>query len=212
MTCAPSLGAASGEAPAPPAAACGATDRREGDRYRTVWRIAKVAREGDAGLWRVRNMSNGGMMLAADVPVTVGERLEVELSDRIVLRGRVAWAKEGRCGVAFDTDIDVAEVLRQLAADQRVGGYRQPRLPVRMAARAVVEYRTIDIELVDLSQSGVGFVHDGGIEVGKEIELVLASGVRRKAIVRWSRGTRAGAWLTQPLGRADLESVRRFEG
>lgn len=186
--------------------------RREGDRYRTVWRIAKVARDGDAGLWRVRNMSNGGMMLAADVPVTIGERLEVALSDRIVVCGRIAWAKDGCCGVAFDTEIDVSELLRHLALEQRKRGYRQPRLPVQMRARAVIEYRTIDIELVDLSQSGVGFAHDGQIEVGKEIELLLAGGVRRKAIVRWSRGERGGAWLTQPLDRAALESIRRFAG
>ncbi|HMN55017.1 MAG TPA: hypothetical protein PKC32_12615 [Sphingopyxis sp.] len=40
---------------------------------------------------------------------------------------------------------------------------------------------------------------------------MLASGIRRKAIVRWSRGTRGGLWLTQPLDRADLESIRRFQ-
>lgn len=186
-------------------------DRRTGDRYRTVWRIAKVAREGDAGLWRVRNMSSGGLMLAVDVPVTMGERLEVALSDRILVRGRVAWAKDGRCGVAFDEEVDVAELLRQLAVEQRARRHRPPRLPVRTAARAVVEYRRVDIELINLSQSGAGFVHDGRIEVGKEIELVLAGGVRRKAIVRWSRGERGGVWLTEPLGRADLESIRRFE-
>ena len=189
----------------------GGADRREGDRYRTVWRIAKVARDGDAGLWRVRNMSNGGMMLATDVPVTVGEQLEVALSDKVVVRGRVAWAKDGRCGVAFDAEVDVAELLRQLAVEQSARRHRPPRLTVRTAARAVIEYRPVDIELINLSQSGAGFVHDGGIEAGKEIELVLADGVRRKAIVRWSRGERGGVWLTQPLDRADLESIRRFE-
>ena len=176
-----------------PEAVGGGVDRREGDRYRTVWRIAKVAREGDAGLWRVRNMSNGGMMLAADVPVTVGERLEVALSDRIVVSGRAAWAKDGCCGVAFDAEVDVSELLRKLAAEQRAHGYRQPRLPVQIGAQAVIEYQAIDIELVDLSQSGAGFVHDGRVEVGKEIELLLAGDVRRKAIVRWSRGARGGA-------------------
>ena len=201
----------SDSAPAPELPGSG-VDRRGGDRYRTVWRIAKVARDGDAGLWRVCNMSNRGMMLAADVPVAVGERLEVALSDRITVRGRVVWAKDGRCGVAFDAEVDVAAILRQLAAEQRARGHRQPRLPVRMHAQAVVDHRTIDIELTDLSQSGAGFVLEGGLETGKEIELVLASGVRRKAIVRWSRGGRGGLWLTQPLDSADLESIRRFEG
>lgn len=188
-----------------------AADRRGGDRYRTVWRIAKVVRNGDAGLWRVRNISDKGMMLAAEVPITVGEKLEIALSDTVVLQGEVVWSDAGRCGVAFDKEVDVADVLKQLAAEQRATGYRQPRLPVRTQAQAVTDDGTSQIELVDLSQNGAGFVHDGHLEVGKELELVLAGGVKRKAIVRWSRAGRGGLWLTQPLDRADLESIRRFE-
>lgn len=190
----------------------GGDDRRRGDRYRTVWRIAKVMRNGDAGLWRVRNMSNRGMMLAADVPITVGETLEIALSDTVTLRGRVVWANEGRCGVAFDAEVDVADMLKRLAAEQRALGYRQPRLPVHSEAQIVAKDGTVSrIELVDLSQHGAGFVHDGHFDVGRELDLVLASGVRRRAIVRWSREGRGGLWLTQPLDRADLESIRRFE-
>jgi len=189
----------------------GEADRRGADRYRTVWRIAKVKRDGDVGLWRVRNMSDNGMMLAADVSITVGEQLEIALSDAVTVRGKVVWSEGGRCGVAFDEEVDVADVLKQLAAEQRASGYRQPRLPVHSSAQVVTDEGTSEIELVDLSQSGAGFIHDGHLEVGKELDLVLASGIRRKAIVRWSRGTRGGLWLTQPLDRADLESIRRFQ-
>ncbi|MBL0915246.1 MAG: PilZ domain-containing protein, partial [Sphingopyxis sp.] len=80
-------------------------DRRGGDRYRTVWRIAKVVRDGDVGLWRVRNMSDRGMMLAADVPITVGEHLEIALSDAVSVKGTVVWSEGGRCGVAFDEEV-----------------------------------------------------------------------------------------------------------
>lgn len=188
-----------------------AADRRGADRYRTVWRIAKVVRNGDAGLWRVRNISDRGMMLAADVPITVGEKLEIALSDTVVIRGEVVWSETGRCGVAFDKEVDVADVLKQLAAEQRATGYRQPRLPVRTQAQAVTDEGTSSIELVDMSQNGAGFVHDGHLEVGKELDLILAGGIKRRAIVRWSRAGRGGLWLTQPLDRADLESIHRFE-
>lgn len=187
------------------------TDRRGGDRYRTVWRIAKVVRNGDAGLWRVRNISDKGMMLAAEVPIAIGEKLEIALSDTVVLHGKVVWSDGGRCGVSFDKEVDVADVLKQLAAEQRATGYRQPRLPVRTQAQAVTDDGTNSIELVDLSQNGAGFVHDGHLEVGKELDLILAGGVKRRAIVRWSRAGRGGLWLTQPLDRADLESIHRFE-
>lgn len=186
-------------------------DRRGGDRYRTVWRIAKVLRNGDAGLWRVRNISDKGMMLAAEVPIAIGEKLEIALSDTVVLHGKVVWSDGGRCGVSFDKEVDVADVLKQLAAEQRATGYRQPRLPVRTQAQAVTDDGTNSIELVDLSQNGAGFVHDGHLEVGKELDLILAGGVKRRAIVRWSRAGRGGLWLTQPLDRADLESIHRFE-
>lgn len=186
-------------------------DRRGGDRYRTVWRIAKVVRNGDAGLWRVRNISDRGMMLAAEVPIAIGEKLEIALSDTVVLRGEVVWSDGGRCGVSFDKEVDVADVLKQLAAEQRATGYRQPRLPVSTQAQAVTDDGTTRIELVDLSQNGAGFVHDGHLEVGKELDLILAGGVKRRAIVRWSRAGRGGLWLTQPLDRADLESIHRFE-
>ncbi|OGT55033.1 MAG: pilus assembly protein PilZ [Gammaproteobacteria bacterium RIFCSPHIGHO2_12_FULL_63_22] len=188
-----------------------AADRRGADRYRTVWRIAKVVRNGDAGLWRVRNISDRGMMLAADVPITVGEKLEIALSDTVVIRGEVVWSETGRCGVAFEKEVDVADVLKQLAAEQRATGYRQPRLPVRTQAQAVTDEGTSSIELVDMSQNGAGFVHDGHLEVGKELDLILAGGIKRRAIVRWSRAGRGGLWLTQPLDRADLESIHRFE-
>lgn len=187
------------------------SDRRGADRYRTVWRIAKVKRDGDFGLWRVRNISDRGMMLAAEVPIAVGERLEIALSDAVVIRGHVVWSDNGRCGVAFDEEVDVAGVLKQLAAEQRAGDYRQPRLPVRTQAQVTTGEGTSQIELVDLSQNGAGFIHDGHWEVGRELELELAGGIKRKAIVRWSRNGRGGLWLTQPLDRADLESIRRFQ-
>ena len=67
----------SGTTPPPAVVTDADADRRGADRYRTVWRIAKVKRDGDVGLWRVRNMSDRGMMLAADVPIAVGEALEI---------------------------------------------------------------------------------------------------------------------------------------
>lgn len=187
-------------------------DRRAADRFCTVCRIAKIERQDDAGLWRVRNISDRGMMLSADVPVEKGERLEIALSENIVLTGRVVWAEKGRCGVAFDEEVDGVGLLKQLAAEQREGGYRAPRLPVRAKATATTDDWALPIELVDLSQSGAGFVHDGRVEAGMVLKLALEGGIRRQAVVRWSRGGRGGLWLTEPLDRTDLESIRRLEG
>ncbi len=187
-------------------------DRRGTDRFRTVCRIAKVVRDGDVGLWLVRNLSDRGMMLSADVPIAVGERLQIALSDTVVFDAKVVWSKDGRCGVTLDEEVDGAGVLKRLAAEQRAGDYRAPRLPVHTRAQAVSEEGvTSEIELVDMSQNGAGYIHGDHLEVGKQFQVVLAGGIKRRAIVRWSRGGRGGLWFTAPLERGDLESIRRFE-
>ncbi len=184
------------------------SDRRTAARHRTVCRIARVQRANDAGLWRVRNISNEGLMLAADTPVTVGETLDISLSETVVLRGGVVWAEGGRCGVAFDRPIDAAAILRGLAAEQRAEGYRALRLPVEVEAIIAFRDDARPIDLVDISQQGAGFRYDRPLEPGAEVDLILPGGeLRRRALVRWSQGRRGGLWFTRQLDRSALESI-----
>lgn len=187
-------------------------ERRATDRHRAVCRVARVHRADDAGLWRVRNISDEGMMLIADVPVGAGEGLKIVLSEKVVLSGTVIWAEGGRCGVAFSERIDAAATLRALAEEQRAEGYRALRLPIEAKATLVLPGGARPIDLVDISQSGAGFIYNEGFAPGVELDLVLPGGeLRRRALVRWSRGRRGGLWFTQPLERSDLESLARFQ-
>ncbi len=183
-------------------------NRRGSERYRTVCRIARVERADDVGLWRVRNISNEGLMLAADTPARVGETLHISLSETTTLRGTIIWAERGRCGVAFDGPIDAAAVLRGLADEQRADGYRALRLPVEVSAIVALRDDARPIDLVDISQHGAGFRYDRVLDPGVEVDLILPGGeLRRRALVRWSQGQRGGFWFTQQLDRADLESI-----
>lgn len=187
------------------------SNRRGTERYRTVWRIARVRRAADMGLWRVRNISNDGLMLAADMPVAVGETLDISLSETITLRGRVVWAKQGACGVAFARPNDAVAALRGLAAEQRAEGYRALRLPVEIEAIVALRNDARPIDLVDISQHGAGFRYDRMLDPGTEVELILPGGeLRRRALVRWSREHRGGLWFTEQLDRAALESIARL--
>lgn len=191
--------------------ALGGPERRSGERYRSVWRIAKITREHDLGLWRVRNISTNGMMLSADVAVDIGEPLVIDLSENIRMTGQVVWAKDGRCGVSFDQPIDVGHVLTSLASEQRENGYRQPRLPFDHRAELYVDGETHQIQLVNLSQSGVGFIFHGQLDVGKPLGLMMPDKIRRTAVVRWMRGNQGGLWLTEPLAHSQLESISLLE-
>lgn len=160
-------------------------ERRSADRHKAVCRIACVLRAGDTGLWRVRNISDAGMMLAADVPVAIGERLEISLSENVGLAGDVAWAEKGRCGIAFAAEIDALAILRSLAAEQRAEGYRVLCLPVEAEAIITLGDGARAIDLVDISHTGAGFRCDVPVEPGIELGLLLPGGeLRRQALVR----------------------------
>jgi hypothetical protein len=188
-----------------------ASDQRSGQRIRTVCRFAKVLRVDDAGLWLVRNISDGGMMLSTQVDVQPGETITIALSDSVQIDARVAWVRDGKCGVAFLESIDGPTLLRRLAAEQRAQGYRPPRIPVLTTGRVKMRDGWQPIELTNVSQQGAGFIHDGTVKVGAQLDLVLGR-IVRKAIVRWTRGREGGLWLTQPLERSDMESIRSLAG
>ena len=183
-------------------------NRRGSERYRTVCRIARVQRADDVGLWRVLNISNEGLMLAADIPAMVGETLDISLSETTMLRGTIIWAERGRCGVAFDRPMNAAAVLRGLAGEQRAEGYRALRLTVEVEAIIALRDDARPIDLVDISQQGAGFRYERVLDPGVEVDLILPGGeLRRRALVRWSQGQRGGLWFTQQLNRVDLESI-----
>jgi PilZ domain len=183
-------------------------DRRDTPRLRAVCRIAKIVRVDDAGLWMVRNISDGGMMLTTSVPVTMGENITVILAEKLTLHGHVIWVGDGQCGIAFADEIDGEAILRQLAEDKAARRYRPFRIALKAGALASFNHKMQPIALVNLSQHGAGIVHDGSVTTGMRLDLLLSGGIRREAIVRWSREDRAGLWLTQPLERALLESIR----
>ena len=55
---------------------------------------------------RVRNLSSGGMMAEYAAPIARGTVVHVEVRGVGWVSGQIAWATDGRVGVAFDTDID----------------------------------------------------------------------------------------------------------
>lgn len=185
-------------------------ERRADCRFRTVYRVAKVATGCDLGLWRVRNISDGGMMLITSVQVAPGEHLSIALSDTNIVEGRVCWCEAGRCGIEFDRPIDSAALLTSLAAEQRSPAYRPPRLPVSAPAIVYDEAGIHSVRISDLSQQGVGFTHHGRFPPGMKVKLQLGNGIERRAVVSWSDEERAGLTLVEPFSCQDLESTGRF--
>src|SRR3546814_19772376 len=94
-------------------------DRRDGDRYRTVWRIAKVMRNGDAGLWRVRNLFHHRLMIAAGVQIAVGGKLENQHSNTVALPRDGLRFQEGPCGASLREEVACHGIAHPFAATPR---------------------------------------------------------------------------------------------
>jgi hypothetical protein len=185
-------------------------ERRASPRFRTIFRVAQVTRAHDVGLWRIRNISDEGMMLLTSVPVRVGERLMLALSDQVTLAATAMWWDGERCGVAFDEAIDCAALLEALGGEQKAPGHRPLRLPVNARALAYCDRGLHTVHLYDISQHGAGMTHDGCFHPGMTTKLHFETGDEYRGVVRWNRDGKAGIFLVEPIPCEKLESALRF--
>lgn len=86
-----------------------------------------------AGEVRIRNLSAGGLMAEYAKPVSLGERLEIDVRGIGTVPGRIAWATDGRVGIAFDAPID-PKLARKPVSTRKPGGEGNGWLHVYPAA------------------------------------------------------------------------------
>jgi hypothetical protein len=91
------------------------TERRAAARIRILLLIGRIASANDDGFCCVRSLSDSGLMAETSLVLKVGDDVEVELSPRHHLAGRVAWKDKAGIGLALNQPIDSALLLSQLA-------------------------------------------------------------------------------------------------
>lgn len=64
---------------------------------------------------RVRNLSAGGMMAEYPAAIEANTRVRIELRGIGEIGGRIAWATDGRIGIAFDTPINPLNARKPVA-------------------------------------------------------------------------------------------------
>lgn len=65
---------------------------------------------------RVRNLSPGGLMAEFAQPIARGTVVEVDVRGVGWVPGRIAWAAEGRIGIAFEREIDPMAARKPISA------------------------------------------------------------------------------------------------
>ena len=80
---------------------------------------------------RVRNLSSGGLMAEYAQPITNGTPVDVDVRGVGWVTGRIAWAAEGRVGVAFDQEIDPMLARKPVGKGPGTPSFVKPILPRR---------------------------------------------------------------------------------
>ncbi len=75
---------------------------------------------------RVRNLSAGGLMAEHAGFVDVGDRLEVEVRNIGWVKGRIAWATDGRVGIAFDREVDPMAARKPVGQGTQTPSFVKP--------------------------------------------------------------------------------------
>lgn len=183
--------------------------RRQAHRTKTVYRLVKVACDGDEGLARCRNISDGGMKLNVSIPLDINDRVTVTLSTTD-LNGRVIWVNGKDCGIAFDEPVDCARLLNDASPELAVNPSRAPRLNTNLPATIDVFGETSKAVIGDISVRGMKIANDSNFHPGLKVRVILDNGYERDGVVRWSRDNIAGVMLLEPFSVDDLGSVQRL--
>lgn len=180
-------------------------DQRSGQRFTTLFRVARVVVDGGAQhLCLIRNIGAGGLMLETYAPFALGTAVRVEPKGCEPVTGKICWVKDKNAGVAFDAAIDVAAYLNlnHLPAAQETP--RGPRLMVGRRARLRVGAMWHVVDLIDLSQKGAKIQSDLPMEADAAIELAVDGLAALSGRVRWMKGDRIGIEFSIPIPLADL--------
>ncbi|HEX7931266.1 MAG TPA: PilZ domain-containing protein, partial [Sphingomicrobium sp.] len=124
-------------------------ERRDGERYLTLFRVGSVTIGDRRELCLIKNISAGGMMVRPYCTLEAGTRVSVELKRGEQIPGYVSWVRDDSAGVEFDQPIDVVELLASSMEGPRP---RMPRVEVRCIASVREGSNVYGMRAVDISQ------------------------------------------------------------
>lgn len=171
-------------------------ERRQGERFVTIFRVGKVTRLSGEELCMLRNLSPGGAMAHVASPFGIDERVSIDLRFIDPVSARVAWTRDGVVGFAFAEEIDLPRVLSARSdPDQRA---RPPRLSVNAQAQLRVGHEAFQVVTTDISQKGAKIFVGVPLGLGLEMRLAVEGLPLVAGTVRWSAGGMAGLSFDRP--------------
>lgn len=182
------------KAPAP-------SDRRDGERHLTLFRVGAMTVDGRRELCLIKNISEGGMMIRPYCQISEGTELTIELKTGFLVTCKVAWLRESSVGVEFEQPVDIVEILSSSSDGPRP---RMPRIEVDCFATVRDGSEVHRMRVHDVSQGGVKLECSRIIDHGADLVVSLPGLEPQPAAVRWSEDGYLGVTFNRLLPLAEL--------
>lgn len=156
--------------------------RDEDERHVTLFRVGSITIGDRRELCLIKNISAGGMRIRAYCPIDEGTRVSVELKSGEPVTGTARWISGDNVGIAFDSPVDVIELLTLSMAGPRP---RMPRVEVDCFASARQGAEVYRVQARDISQGGVKLASSATWSMGGEVVVSLSGLDPLPGVVRW---------------------------
>ncbi len=177
------------------------SERREGERHLTLFRVGAMTVEGRRELCLIKNISEGGMMIRPYCDLAEGTALTIELKSGYSVACTVAWLHEQSVGVTFETPVDVVEILSSAQDGPRP---RMPRIGVDCFATVRNGGLVHRMRVHDVSQGGVKLESAVIVESGADLVVSLPGLDPQPAAVRWNEDGFLGVTFNRLLPLTEL--------
>jgi hypothetical protein len=165
-------------------------ERRQHSRNVKVMRVARVKdfKLHAECLGMVRDVSSGGMMIDAQLPIEIGQTVAVALLDNRDFTGEVVWKDGHSFGIRFPEEIDVDDILAKPSIRDDGLRARLPRFSIDRSATILTDNESIKGQLIDISQRGAKLDCKAKLKMHMNILIRLDTARSVRASVKWQVG------------------------
>lgn len=190
------------------------TNQRCEDRLRDIVEETAMVFRRRKMTARVVNVSSRGAMIESDIEPRIGEKIDLQFSDRTKTKCVVRWVREGRVGLEFlnetifwDSAQTGGPVFRyegEEASAPRAVVDREPRQRLLRSGTLYWSGISIPVRLRNISSGGAQLEAPKELQPGVEVELDLGEAGFQYAEVRWAKDGQIGLRFAAEF---DLDSL-----
>ena len=187
--------------PMPDSHSASLSERRDGERHMTLYRVGSIMVDDRRELCLIKNISAGGMMIRAYCTLVEGAVLSVELKSGQPIHGKVSWVRDQTVGIVFDEAIDVIEILSASMDGPRP---RMPRIEVGGHATIREGANSLRVEVCDISQGGMKIKCETVFPTAVEVVVSLPGLTPQPGVTRWTDSGYTGITFHRLLPLSEL--------